>query len=134
MPIVVPGSTADYLSFPDGSSGVAVHRLPRKRQNVGVVAALLHFDGQEYPRAYFGENADESWDVEYLTLNSDADAWTALRALLESRSVLMWQDVHGGLTYCVVTAIDRSPLLPPALPLTTPAHTVHFTLTRVAYP
>lgn len=134
MPIVVPGSTADYLSFPDGGSGVALHRLPRKRQTVSLTATLLHFDGQTYPRVFYGENADDTWDVEYMTLNSDADAWAALNTLLESRAVLMWQDVHGGLIYCAVTAIDRSPVLPPVLPLTTPAHTVHFTLTRVKYP
>lgn len=137
-PVTVPGSaagvTADYLSFPNGSSAVALHRVPRKRQHVEIVANILHFDGLTYPRVYYGENATDTWDVEYRTLNSDADAWSALRTLLESRAVLMYRDVHGGLIYCAVTAIDGRPLLPPELPLSTIARDVSFTLTRVTYP
>jgi hypothetical protein len=131
MPIVIPGATSDYLSYPDGSSAVALTRVPRKTQRAGRPATILHFDGLAYPRAYFGESEDETWDVEYRSVkNSDGDQWAALRALLSSAAVLMWRDSAGDVVYCVVSDLSQAPILPLAQPVTD----IRFSLTRVAYP
>jgi hypothetical protein len=131
MPITVPSATADYLSFPDGSSPVTLARVPRKTQHAALTGTLLHFDGLAYPRVYFGENRDESWDVEYRVVqNTDGDQWTNLRTLLAAASVLLWRDTAGNSTYCAVLAGDQTPMLPMPQPITD----LRFTLARVTYP
>jgi len=130
MPLTIPGFNADGLSFPDGTGLVTLTRLPVKTQKAAVVGTTLHFDGLEYPRAYFGENADESWDVAFRVIASDGDQWANLRALLASRSVLLWRDTLGNVTYCVVTAVSQDPnVLNP-----TYFTDLKFSLTRVIFP
>jgi hypothetical protein len=131
MPIVIPSATTDYLSFPDGTSAVGLHRVPRKTQRATRPATVLHFDGLAYPRAYFGESEDETWDVEYRSVpGSDGAQWAALRALLSAAAVLMWRDIGGDVVYCVVSDLSQAPILPLPQPVTD----IRFSLTRVTYP
>jgi hypothetical protein len=133
MPITIPPGSADFLSFPDGSSLVTLKRLPRQTQKASVVATLLHFDGIAYPRAYFGENADESQDLSFRVVpTTDADQWTNLRTLLDARAVLLWRDVLGNSTYCIVTDISQDV----GEGLTSPTYftDVKLTIARVTYP
>jgi hypothetical protein len=129
---IVPSVVNDYLSFVDGTGAVSLTRLPKKSQHASRQAAVLHFDGLAYPRAYFGESQDESWDVEYRVVNTtDGDQWAALRALVSSGSVLMWRDSSGQIVYCIVSSTaDRMPMLP----FPQPINDLKFTLTRVTYP
>lgn len=132
MPVLIPGSNADYLSFPDGTGAVALNRLPKKTQRVSIIANVLHFDGIAYPRVYYGENQDDTWDVSFRMVPSmDTDQWAALRALLESRAVLLWRDTLGNAIYCAVTDISQDPQL-----VESPTYftDLKFTLTRVTYP
>lgn len=132
MPVVIPGSNNDYLSLVDGSGGVPLTRLPKKTEHAGVAATLLSFDGLAYPRAYYGENRDNTWDVAYRSISADGDQWAALLALLYAGTPLLWRDVHGNSIYCAVVGMERQPMLP--MPASSSVVDFRFTLARVTYP
>lgn len=119
---------ADVISFPDGSSPVTVARLRSKRAKASIARRLVHYDGQDFPNAYFSDSLEESWDANYRVVpGTDGDQFTNLVALLAAPSVLKYVHDHGATISVAVldASVDFFMFVP------TKPQDVTLTLTRV---
>ena len=115
LPAIPPEDGYHHLTLPDGSADCRFRYQPRISETVDVPIQLLHFDGREYPVAYFGEGTDETHELDFMIdTEQDGDQWTNLRALLDGASrgsVLVWTDQFGAQISCVLRTPSRELLV-----------------------
>jgi len=112
LPLVPPADGKNHLSWPDGTHDAAFSWDPSVRQEIDIPTTIRHFDGRQWPLAYFAEYGDEKWDVDFLIDTvTDGDQWTNLRNLIDgpySRHALVWTDVFGNQVNVVCTVEPAS--------------------------